>query len=72
MSRRKHCDALQWIAAGLVVFLLVSTQDRDLGNDGDWSYGRGGIDRDVYNDGTLDFDKGGIDLDLDNDGAWDE
>ena len=24
MSRRKHCDALQWLAAGLAVFLLVS------------------------------------------------
>lgn len=40
MSRRKHCDALQWLAAGLVVFLLVSAQaqaqDRDLDNDGMW------------------------------------
>ena len=71
MSRRTKSDALQWLAAGLAVFLLVSAQaqDRDLDNDGLWDYNRGGIDRDVDNDGTWDYDKGGIDRDLDNDGS---
>lgn len=73
MSRRKYCDALQWLASVLAVFLLVSAQaqDRDMDNDGVWDYGRGGIDRDVDNDGAWDYDKGGIDRDLDNDGSWD-
>ena len=53
MSRRTQSDALQWLAAGLAVFLLVSAQaqDRDLDNDRLWDYDRGGIDRDVDNEG---------------------
>ena len=52
MRRRVQCDALQWLAAGLSVFPLVSAEahDRGLDNDGVWDYGRGGIDRDVEAD----------------------
>jgi hypothetical protein len=74
MIPRKQCAVLQWLAAGLVAFFLVSAQaqDRDLDNDGAWDYDRGGSDRDIDNDGSWDYDKGGVDRDLDNDALWDE
>ncbi len=54
MSLRTQCDALQWLAAGLAVFLLVSAQaqDRELDNDGLWDESADGIDRDQDNDGV--------------------